>query len=339
MRQLFVFTAGDAAARKHLSDSVTAPAPIALLDECLDPDQAAFLRPLLDDAQGFFAWGAVPGPRNVPMWNAMQVGDVVLTVFDNRYRFASSVIGKVHSADLAKRIWGVDDEGKTWEYVYLLTPPRPVDVAVTAEPVISYLNNGYRGFTRISDSRVEKIIEDYSTTDAFIQAVFSTSLPPTPVQRDVKAAEVGLSPSSFDPQNLSDARQKVIAEIVRRRGQPKFRSELLKAYGMRCAVTGCEVISVLEAAHIISYLGSDTNHVTNGILLRADIHTLYDLGDLRIDSSGIVHLDDSLMQSIYAQYAGSKARLPADTAKAPNPGALAVKFGNLASPLATKLAP
>lgn len=85
------------------------------------------------------------------------------------------------------------------------------------------------------------------------------------------------------PVSMDDARTKIAQSIVRRRGQAKFRAELLEAYGGRCAVTGCPVAAVLEAAHIKPYLGDHTNVVQNGLLLRADLHTLFDLKLLRIE--------------------------------------------------------
>src|ERR1700722_13605652 len=80
----------------------------------------------------------------------------------------------------------------------------------------------------------------------------------------------------FDPKNIKDARERIRRTIVQRRGQAKFRNALLEAYGSRCAISGCGALEVLEAAHICPYQGSATNHVTNGLLLRADIHTLFD---------------------------------------------------------------
>ena len=55
-----------------------------------------------------------------------------------------------------------------------------------------------------------------------------------------------------------------------------IRKSLIRAYRGQCAVTGCTVLPVLEAAHLCPYRGKHTNHVTNGLLLRADIHTLLD---------------------------------------------------------------
>ena len=78
----------------------------------------------------------------------------------------------------------------------------------------------------------------------------------------------------FDPSNIEDARKRISRMIAQRRGQSAFRNNLFDAYGGRCAITGCEVPDVLEAAHIFPYRGEDTNKVVNGLLLRADVHTL-----------------------------------------------------------------
>lgn len=94
--------------------------------------------------------------------------------------------------------------------------------------------------------------------------------------------------SSFDPKDSKDQRVRAIAEVVRRRGQAKFRKRLLDAYSNTCAVTGCDAVEALEAAHITPYLGEETNHPQNGLLLRADIHSLFDLGLISIDPETLV---------------------------------------------------
>lgn len=85
------------------------------------------------------------------------------------------------------------------------------------------------------------------------------------------------SDGSFNPVNIEDARKRVERSIVLRRGQSEFRSSLLEAYNGCCAITGCNAKQALEAAHIIPYRGDGTNHPSNGLLLRSDIHTLFDL--------------------------------------------------------------
>jgi len=63
-----------------------------------------------------------------------------------------------------------------------------------------------------------------------------------------------------------------------REGQSTFKLRLLDAYASRCAVTGERVEPVLDAAHIQPYFGPASNHVQNGLLLRTDLHRLYDEG-------------------------------------------------------------
>ncbi|RYZ90064.1 MAG: HNH endonuclease [Proteobacteria bacterium] len=73
-----------------------------------------------------------------------------------------------------------------------------------------------------------------------------------------------------------DERERVLTSLVIRRGSEKFRSAVMKAYNNRCAFTGEKTAFVLEAAHIFPYKGAPTDHVQNGILMRSDIHSLFD---------------------------------------------------------------
>jgi HNH endonuclease len=63
-----------------------------------------------------------------------------------------------------------------------------------------------------------------------------------------------------------------------RLGQGAFRVLVTDAYSRRCAVTGERTLPVLEAAHIKPYAADGPHRVTNGILLRSDLHKLFDLG-------------------------------------------------------------
>ena len=52
---------------------------------------------------------------------------------------------------------------------------------------------------------------------------------------------------------------------------------LVECFTCKCMITGCAISEVIEAAHISPFRGLDDDHVQNGLLLRADIHTLFDL--------------------------------------------------------------
>jgi hypothetical protein len=130
---------------------------------------------------------------------------------------------------------------------------------------------------------------------------------------DIRAsAEVELEDQSgFDPTGIKDARARILAAIVRRQGQPAFRRNLLVAYNRRCAITGCSVESVLEAAHIVPYKGEITNHVGNGLLLRADFHTLFDLRLIAIHEVSMrLLVSPKLNGTGYENFRGKKVRIP-----------------------------
>ena len=94
---------------------------------------------------------------------------------------------------------------------------------------------------------------------------------------------VVMQDAEFDPISLVDGRNRVMQSIVQRGGQATFRHALLEAYDRRCLVSGCDFERALEAAHIVPYRGAYTNTLANGLLLRADLHTLFDLHLFTID--------------------------------------------------------
>jgi hypothetical protein len=127
----------------------------------------------------------------------------------------------------------------------------------------------------------------------------------------------------FDPKGQDDARARVLREVVQRRGQAKFRKALIAAYGGRCAITSCPVTPLLEAAHITPYLGPDTNSITNGLLLRADLHTLWDLGLVAVDpETQTVWVSSEVNDPAYQILSGAHLKPPSHPAQRPSIAAL-----------------
>lgn len=114
-----------------------------------------------------------------------------------------------------------------------------------------------------------------------------------------------------DVDHNKDARQRTLAEIVVRQGSGPFRHMALKIYGGRCAISGWAVDQVLEAAHIVPYLGLHTNTADNALLLRADLHTLFDLNRLTIDPETLqVRITPELRDTPYGQFHGVEIAKP-----------------------------
>jgi hypothetical protein len=87
------------------------------------------------------------------------------------------------------------------------------------------------------------------------------------------------------------------ALVDRRTGQPLFRGELMRAYNNKCAISGCAIDEVLQAAHIRPVRASGRHSLSNGLLLRADIHNLFDRGLITIDPSYVIRLDESIQRT------------------------------------------
>jgi len=143
-----------------------------------------------------------------------------------------------------------------------------------------------------------------------------------PLRKQVAQIEIeGSEP--FNPKGQDDGRARVLREVVQRRGQQKFRQSLVAAYGGCCAITGCPVTALLEAAHITPYLGPETNSITNGLLLRADLHTLWDLGLIAVNpSTRIVWVSPNVNDPTYQALSGTVLAQPAHHSQQPSASAL-----------------
>jgi transcriptional regulator with XRE-family HTH domain len=136
----------------------------------------------------------------------------------------------------------------------------------------------------------------------------------------------------FDPESLQDERRRFLASNVLRSGQAIFREKLMKAYGGRCAITGCNIAPVLEAAHVIPYCGPQSDHICNGLLLRLDLHALFDAYLLSIEPRKMkVRLSYGLRVGDYEILEGGELRLPEDVSSRPSYEALSRHFREFAS--------
>lgn len=91
--------------------------------------------------------------------------------------------------------------------------------------------------------------------------------------------ELRLASKVNDPSASVEERRFGSEYLTRGRlGQGAFRVLVTDAYQRRCAVTGEKTLPVLEAAHIKAFAAHGPNLVSNGILLRSDLHKLFDLG-------------------------------------------------------------
>ena len=84
------------------------------------------------------------------------------------------------------------------------------------------------------------------------------------------------------------------ATVRRRVGQGIFRAVVTDVYGRQCAVTREKALPALDAAHIRPFSVAPQNYISNGILLRSDIHRLFDAGYVTVTPDYHVRVSDRI---------------------------------------------
>lgn len=131
--------------------------------------------------------------------------------------------------------------------------------------------------------------------------------------------ESGRLSSSSPPASLApldvEADGKRVEQVLRviRDGQTDFRKRLIEHYGAVCMVTGTAHAAVIDAAHITPYNGTSTNALSNGLLLRKDIHALFDAGLLAVSPSLVISVSSTLSDACYRDLDGRPLRLLASS--------------------------
>ncbi len=275
---------------------------------------------------GFYGWGLHGQPENIQHWFQMGVGDFVLLVQREHFRYYAKVLGRYQNARAAALIWGADrSEEEVREYLFFLSEPVPLSLPCTE--LVDYLPVGPGEISRISAESVDRIEADFGGIERFVRRrLLNTSVggPILDMSGMIRMSERDMAKLQLlEPQNSKEGRQAVVDTIIKRRGHPGFRQALLEAYEYRCAITNFTAVDALEAAYIVPFRGKSTHHASNGLLLRADVHTLFDLGKIAVDTKTMsVVISDDLMDTSYRILAGRPLRYPRDESQRPSTEAL-----------------
>lgn len=114
--------------------------------------------------------------------------------------------------------------------------------------------------------------------------------------------------------------------VLPRLGQGTFRYALEQAYG-RCAVTGEHSLPALDAAHITPYGDGGDHALDNGLLLRADVHRLFDAGYVTVTPDYEFRVSRRLREDydngkVYYQHDGQTIWTPTAPYPKPEPSRL-----------------
>ena len=115
----------------------------------------------------------------------------------------------------------------------------------------------------------------------------------------VRERLLGSAHASFAHESVS---QWAMTQTKVRLGQGAFRVVVTDAYDRRCAITGERTLPVLEASHIQPFAANGPHALQNGLLLRSDMHILFDKGLLTVTPEHRVEVSSQIKE----QYANGK---------------------------------
>jgi hypothetical protein len=256
-----------------------------------------------------YAWGFPDTPKG---GNRRKVADIAIgdicffctTNVDgkrknwkNAYRWVARVSGKFdpeYFSQISVAFW---DSEKFLPY--LLEKPIPIDLSFDEfsrllHPSGSFYNGSPQGSTKLVDPlKLAHVVSRYGSADRWAEDFIRNLLPVS------KTTELGSAISTLGlvEAELLEARASKFCNVEVRPEQASFRRKLFIAYNGRCVITGCTIVQALDAAHRLGCeWRNGHNSIYDGLLLRKDLHALYDAGLLRISDDGYVQLVDSALE-------------------------------------------
>lgn len=156
MTQVILQPSANKAARQHYVDTIANPVLLSAHEDRISEAELVEFRGLFPSGR-VPMWGVTPGKGgvNVGKWDRASVGDVVLFAAHGQIFGSGTVAAKFHNPELARRLWGVDPDGQTWEYMYALDEIRSLTIPYAEfNRVVRYKeNNVIQGFTVLDEAR------------------------------------------------------------------------------------------------------------------------------------------------------------------------------------------
>lgn len=149
------------AARRHYRETIKEPVPIARIRPYLSEEELKKIATHYPDGK-LFIWGLTPGKRGQgkTKWEHISAKDIALFSWNNKFRACARVTEKIENPELARELWGTNDRGNTWQYVYFLTEPQECDIPYEEfNEVVGFKPNFVpQGFNVLDDEKSASVL-------------------------------------------------------------------------------------------------------------------------------------------------------------------------------------
>ena len=240
------------------------------------------------EREGGYLWAPLTDARGAELHHhaalaEVQAGDVVVSYVGGAFVAVSTALEGARFAAKPAEL------GETWEADGRLVPvayrdlKRPLSLSQVVDELLPLMPASQSPITRVGRGaqgylfrlpwraarRLLELLDDSNAEDVVEEAV-AGSVPDETTRR---------------------------ALVESRVGQGKFRDDLRRLWGDRCAVTGATTVSLLRASHIKPWRDSDNRERLdpfNGLLLAPAYDAAFDAGLITFDPDGHVRLSAAL---------------------------------------------
>lgn len=194
---------------------------------------------------------------------------------------------------------------------------------------LKYIGNDLRKYCALCRS-LRQICDQIEITPSIRGSILRVALEKDPIDETLNTALTkALGPAlakytlldsgdAYEPKSIEDDQAAMPLEfaantIRARRGEKRLRNHLKQSYGNRCAISGPCPRELLEVAYIVPFPCGNVHSLANAILLRSDLHTLWDLNLIGIDPEDLkVRVSEKLRDTTYACFDGACIVAPMD---------------------------
>ena len=146
-------------AQEHYRDTIESPVILGDVSKFLTIKEVVNLETIYPDGR-MRVWGVTPAGHNIGKWQRIEIGDITLFTAHNRV-FASAVTThKFKNKQLAEHLWGNNDKGMTWEYMYFISEVYERDITYLELNSVAGYKPKYvvQGFNVLSEEISQRIL-------------------------------------------------------------------------------------------------------------------------------------------------------------------------------------
>jgi hypothetical protein len=256
-----------------------------------------------------YIWGNRPGGKGP--WENMQIGDYIFFYQKGFITYTSKLLHKTHNKPLADSLWGIDESGQSWEYVFFADELTPVRIDYSLMKTLAgYKPNAVvQGFQSYNEVGLNNVIEQYGSVNNFIdlyridptgnelsilEVISNKSEAETTPEDLVKIDEItkdvdlDLVISKLRERNKDIALERVEAVVTKLKRDTMAVKALKEMYKDKCQVCGIRIRKAdggyyCEVAHIVGLWQQGQDNISNMLVLCPNHHKMLDYGSMEID--------------------------------------------------------